>query len=393
MMTAIWSTIFESMRINAGSKGFKLPASARLVTALCLVCAIGPLSAPSCISQPAASTIQVIAPNTIADIVARTVPSVVNIVTSTSVEVPRPVVNSRQRSESSRRFRHYWGIDTPPTEEEALRITGSGVVFKSDGVILTSLHVVENAEAVSVSLKDGRSFDAKILARDPYCDLAVLKIPVSGLQPAVFGNPAQMRLGDWVIAIGNQFGLGHTVTQGIISGLGREAKGFEKSFGARTGQLRFIQTDAPINPGSSGGPLLNLKGEVIGINTFIRDDAQNIAFAVPADIAKGVADKLLSAGAVEHPFVGIVMKETAPGQGQKGVEVTEVKLRSPAAQAGIAPGDLVEALDEKPVFNSDDVSLSVAKHHIGDTIKFKLKRDGVDREVNVQVDSLPSDGT
>jgi S1-C subfamily serine protease len=343
--------------------------------------------------QPRPLPITAMTPDTIADIIAKAAPSVVNIVTSTSVERPRPTPSYREKSDAARRFRHYWGIDTAPSEQEALRITGSGIVLKSNGIILTSLHVIDNADTITVGLKDGRGFDAKIIARDSFSDLAVLKIPAEGLPAAVFGDPSTLRLGDWVVAIGNQFGLGHTATQGIVSGLGREAKGFEKSFGARTGQLRFIQTDAPINPGSSGGPLLNLKGEVIGVNTFIRDDAQNIAFAVPSDIAKAVAEKLLNAGTVAHPYVGIVMKEPNPGQALHGVEITEVSLRSPAAKAGIAAGDVVMALDDKPVLTSDDVSLTVAKHNVGDSIKFKLKRDGVDREVNVRVDSLPSDGT
>jgi S1-C subfamily serine protease len=339
-------------------------------------------------------SLQAIGPDTIADLAAKVSPVVVNIVANTSVGRNRQPAAGRPMTEQAKRMRRYYGIDTaPPSDNDYLKVTGSGVIVRSNGFILTSLHVVENANSVTVTLQDGRSFEGTVVARDRFSDLALVKVSARDLPVADFGNADQVRLGDWVIAIGNQFGLGHTVTQGIISGIGREAKGFEKSFGARTGAVRFLQTDAPINPGSSGGPLLNLKGEVIGINTFIRDDAQNIGFAIPANVAKDVAEKLANGGDIAHPYIGIVMKEQDPTKprSEPGVEVTEVKFRSPAASAGIVPGDVILQIDQAPVDKSDDVSLAVAKCHVGDNIKFKIRHNGAEKEIQVKVDRLPDE--
>jgi S1-C subfamily serine protease len=336
--------------------------------------------------------LQFIGPDTISDVASSVAPGVVNLVASMSVNRPglaRLQAQAKTRDDANKKIRRYYGIDAPPpSEAETLKVTGSGVIVSPDGYILTSLHVVENGGSVNVTLHDGREFQGNIVAKDRFSDLALLKIPAKDLQTVTFGNAESLRPGDWVIAIGNQFGLGHTVTHGLVSGLGREAKGFEKSFGARTGAVRFIQTDAPINPGSSGGPLLNLKGEVVGINTFIRDDAQNIGFAIPSNVARDVADKLTRGVAIPHPYIGITMKDqnVAPGG---GVEVAEVKFRSPASTAGILPGDVIMIVDEKPASKPDDVSSAVSKHAIGDNLKLKIRRNGED---NVKIETLPEEG-
>jgi serine protease Do len=340
--------------------------------------------------------LQFIGPDTIGDIAAAAAPSVVNITANSSPsrdQLARVRASGRTRDEASRKIRRYYGIDSPPGETDTLRVTGSGVIVSPNGFILTSLHVVENAGSVTVTMQDGKSYEGTIAARDRFSDLALVKINGNNLPIVRFGNADELRVGDWVIAIGNQFGLGHSVTHGLVSGIGREAKGFEKSFGARTGAVRFIQTDAPINPGSSGGPLLNLKGEVVGINTFIRDDAQNIGFAIPANVARDVADKLTAGGGIAHPYIGIVMKE--PGDVRtagQGVEVAEVKFRSPASVAGISPGDVILFVDQAPVTKPDDISLAVAKHKVGESLKVKVRHENADKDVDVKIDRLPEDG-
>jgi S1-C subfamily serine protease len=385
--------MLEGMSFVAKSFYIRVPLALSILMSLA-----GPLLAPHNAIAAAESrwgNIQSIGPDTIADIAAKTAPSVVNIVANTSLGRSTTSVSPVTRnSDMNKKLRRFYGIDAaPPADAETLKVTGSGVIFRSDGYILTSLHVVENANSVTVTTQDGRSFDGQVAARDRFSDLALVRVSAKDLPVAVFGNVDSVRLGDWVVAIGNQFGLGHTVTQGIISGIGREAKGFEKSFGARTGAVRFLQTDAPINPGSSGGPLMNLKGEVIGINTFIRDDAQNIGFAIPAAVAKDVADKLAAGGDIAHPYIGVVMKDPDKGNsGTPGVEVTELKSRSPAALAGVVVGDVILMVDDNPISSSDDVSMAVAKRQVGDIIKLKLRHGGAEKVLDVKLERLPDNG-
>lgn len=327
-----------------------------------------------------------IGPDTIADIAAAVAPSVVNIsvTTPTNAESRRRLRGDRPRG----RF------DDEEIPGDYLKVTGSGVIVRPDGYILTSLHVVENPLKITVTLQDGHSVDGVVHARDRFSDLALIKIPADRLPVIKFGDANNLRPGDWVIAIGNQFGFGHTVTHGLISGLSREAKAFGKSFGAKTGAVKFIQTDAPINPGSSGGPLINLKGEVIGINTFIRDDAQNIGFAVPANIARETADKLVSSNTIAHPYIGIEMREPSEElpdaqSDLSGVKVTRVSPASPAASAGIEPGDLIVAIDESSVRRPEQISTAVGKHQVGDKLTFKVMRGGSEKVVVVTIKSLP----
>jgi serine protease Do len=335
-------------------------------------------------------------PDTIADIAAEVAPAVVNLVASQTVardSLGRLKEQTRNQADANKKIRRYYGIDAPRAPEpETLKVTGTGVIVSPDGYILTSLHVVENGGAVNVTCLDGRTFTANVVAKDRFSDLAVLKCAnASGLQTVKFANSDGLRPGDWVIAIGNPFGYGHTVTHGLISGLGREAKGFEKSFGARTGAVKFIQTDAPINFGSSGGPLVNLKGEVVGINTFIRDDANNIGFAIPSNVAKEVSDKLMKTGQIAHPYIGITMKDQHLNPGA-GVEVAEVKFRSPAAMAGILPGDIIMVVDGNPAGKPEDISNSVSKHKVGELVHMKVQRNAVDKEFDVKIEPLPEEG-
>lgn len=329
--------------------------------------------------------------HTIADIAQAAAPAVVNIVTTSTGRGPTKIRPGRE--DQSKRLRQYFGLDPAETGSE-LKVTGSGVIVRSDGYILTSLHVVNNAKDITVSLANGRTFQAKVAGRDNFTDLALLKIEGTQLQEAKFGDPDSLRPGEWVIAIGNQYGLEHTVTCGLVSGLAREAKAFTPSFGARTGAVKYIQTDAPINPGSSGGPLLNLKGEVIGINSFIRDDAQNIGFAIPSSLAREVAEKLIRIGAIAHPYIGIEMRdpaELASGESSEGVEVTLVKAKSPASLAGLEAGDLITEVDKSAVRTPSDVSQMVSNRSIGERLTFHVRRHGAERTFVVRVDKLPDE--
>lgn len=330
--------------------------------------------------------------NTMIDIAREVSPAVVNIVSLTTSTGRSRVEQRSSKEDGTRKLRRYFGMDQGDDGNQ-LRVTGSGIVIRSDGYILTTLHVVQNATEIKVSLADGRSFDAKVIGRDGFTDLALIKVSATGLQEARFGDPERLKLGEWVVAIGNQFGLEHTVTCGLISGLHREAKAFTPSFGARTGAVKFIQTDTPINPGSSGGPLLNLRGEVVGINSFIRDDAQNIGFALPASLAREVGEKLLRNGAISHPYIGIEMRdplENAPIE-VGGVEVTLVKPASPASSAGLEAGDWILEVDQYSVKTPGDVSKAVGVHSPGEKVVMRVKRNGADKTIIVKVDKLPEE--
>jgi S1-C subfamily serine protease len=350
-------------------------------------------------SQPAQGgrwgALQFIGPDTIADIAAAVAPTVVKIDVSVGTMVDarsrvRPAVPGKGQ-DAQRRYRY-----EPPAQEA--KGTGSGVIIRPEGIILTSNHLLEGADRINVTLGDGRTFQADVLGRDLFSDLAALKIDAQNLPVVKFGSAERMRPGDWVIAVGAPLGLDHTVTMGIISALGREQKSLN-SFGARSGAVRFIQTDAAINPGNSGGPLLNLKGEVIGINTFIHGSAQNIGFSIPAEVAFDVSEKLVRFHSIPHPFIGVIMADLDDEVRRKaglaadvtGVLVRSVEPKSPAFLAGMLPGDLIIAVDEKPVARSGDVSEAVRVKDIGDKLNFKVRREGEDKSIKVQVEQLPDE--
>lgn len=333
-------------------------------------------------------------PETIADLVETVSPSVVNIVSTGSGQRQEQPTRGRSQEDGVRRIRRQYGVDGQSASNQ-VRTTGAGVLITTDGFILTSLHVVRNAETIKVSLKDGRSFDAKVIGRDGFSDLSVLKIDSFGLPTVKFGNPDKLRVGQWVFAIGNPFAYESSVSAGLVSGLRREARSFTPAFGARTGALTFIQTDVPLNPGSSGGPLFNLYGEVIGINSFVRDEAQNIGFAIPADTAKRIAQELMERGSAPHPYLGVEMRdpsEQMSGPGLvNGVEITKVKIPSPAEKAGLLVGDLILELDTKAVKSPSDVSRIISSHALGDKVSMKINRSGEDKTLSIRVEGLPEE--
>jgi serine protease Do len=277
------------------------------------------------------------------------------------------------------------------------RGAGSGVVIDSQGRILTNNHVVGGADAIKVRFADGKELPAKIVGTDPRSDLAVIQVDTRGykVKEAKLGDSDKMLVGEWVLAIGNPFGLDHTVTVGVISAKGRSGIGDMRS----TWYQDFIQTDASINPGNSGGPLVNLNGEVIGINTAILGPGGNIGigFAVPSEMAKPIMKELIATGKVRRPYLGINMQEysadmaRAMGGPDKGALVMGVVPGGPADKAGVKRGDVITQVDGKKVDNSRDVQRSVLSRSVGDTITLGLWRDGKSVTLKAQAAELPSD--
>ena len=271
---------------------------------------------------------------------------------------------------------------------------GSGFVLSPDGVIVTNNHVVDGATTITVTLADGRTLDARILGRDVNSDLAVLKIDAAGLPAVKLGRSDALVVGDSVVAIGNALALdgGPTVTQGIVSAVDRTISAGEGG-GRGTETLRhLLQTDAAINPGNSGGPLLNAAGEVVGINTAVAGDAQNIGFALAIDKALPIINTLKAGQTPEQPFLGLSTVTLTPAlqrqlglDESKGAVVASVTPGSGAEQAGLAEGDVIIRIGGKEVQSADDVSAAVADRKPGDALEITIARDGSTRTVTARV--------
>lgn len=284
-------------------------------------------------------------------------------------------------------FRRFFGEDIFPRlpQEYHLRGQGSGFIIDPNGMILTNAHVVSGADTVKVTLKDGRSFRGDVRGIDEPSDLAVVKIDGQNLPVASLGNSSSVQVGDWAIAVGNPLGLDNTVTLGIISTLKRSSA----QAGIPDKRLDFIQTDAAINPGNSGGPLLNALGEVIGINTAIRAEAQGIGFAIPIDKAKAIKDPLARGEKIPHPYIGIRMLTLTPELAKQsnrdpntaltvpeinGVLVVQVMPSSPAAAAGLRRGDVIVEINGKPVTTAEQLQVAVENSRVGQPLRFKVQR-------------------
>ncbi|HYK03996.1 MAG TPA: trypsin-like peptidase domain-containing protein [Thermoanaerobaculia bacterium] len=270
---------------------------------------------------------------------------------------------------------------------------GSGFVWSSDGIIVTNNHVVEGASRITVNLQDGRQLPAKLLGVDPDSDLAVLRVDDRKLTAAPIGTSSDILIGESVIAVGNPFGLSGTVTTGVISALGRSVPSQDQT---RT-FTDFIQTDASINPGNSGGPLLNIEGKVIGINVAIYAQAQGIGFAIPVDRAKKVIEDLLQYGEVHSAWVGAVTATLTPEEArrldlktQRGAVVVRVFADSPAAAAGLKPGDVITAVGGKPVDSREAFSTATATLASGATVAVTVDRGGSTRTVNLRAGDPPA---
>ncbi len=284
-------------------------------------------------------------------------------------------------------FKRFFG-DTPERQSQQ-RSLGSGFIISEDGYIFTNNHVVEKADKIVVKLSNGKEYDATIKGKDRNTDIALLKIePDNGLPVVKFGDSSKLRVGDWVMAIGNPFGLSQTVTAGIVSAKGRV-------IGAGPYD-DFIQTDASINPGNSGGPLFNLNGEVVGINTAIIAQGQGIGFAIPIDMAKEILASLQSKGKVIRGWLGVsvqgISEDIAKNLKLKTTEgalVSDVFKGDPADKAGIKAGDVIMEIAGKPVKDTHELIKIVAGVTVGEKVKIKVLRDGKDKTFNVIVTERP----
>lgn len=281
-------------------------------------------------------------------------------------------------------LRRFFGeSEIPPEMERLERGTGTGFILSEDGIIITNAHVVAGANKVIVTLTNGETVEGKILGTDELTDIAVVKIPGNNLPIVTLGQSVNLIPGEWAIAIGNPLGLDNTVTVGIISALGRSSS----EVGIPDKRVKFIQTDAAINPGNSGGPLLNAKGEVIGMNTAIRIDGQGLGFAIPIETIQRVAQDLYVHGEAQHPYLGVQMTNITASNlkniesefGLKlkdatGVLIVQVVPNSPAAQAGIQPGDIIKKIGDRPILESKDVQETVEASQIGAPLEIEIIR-------------------
>ncbi len=300
-------------------------------------------------------------------------------------------------------FRGFFGPDTFQRipQQERLSGQGSGFIVDSNGYILTNAHVVDEADRVTVTLKDGRHFDGTVEGADELTDLAVVKIDAKteALPVAPLGDSDSVDVGDWAIAVGNPLGLDNTVTLGIVSTLKRSST----TVGIPNKRLDFIQTDAAINPGNSGGPLLNSKGEVIGINTAIRADAMGIGFAIPINKAKSIQAQLARGEHIAHPYLGIQIADLTPDQAKrnnedpnasmiipevKGVLVIRVLPDTPAANAGLRRGDVITQIDEQILETANQLQSYVDQAQIGQRLRLNLRRGDQTQTITVKAAEL-----
>lgn len=285
-------------------------------------------------------------------------------------------------------FQRFFNIPDQPMERKTQSL-GSGVIVDGErGLVLTNNHVIANAVQITVTLRDGRHLDAELIGTDPETDVAVIKVPPDKLTDIPMADSDKLRVGDFVVAIGNPFGLGQTVTSGIVSALSRSGLGIE-------GYEDFIQTDASINPGNSGGALVNLRGELIGINTAIFSQSGGnigIGFAIPINLALQIMEQLIETGKVARGFIGIQVQELSPElaeafgiEKQRGAVINSVIPDSPAAEAGLQPGDVIIAINKKPVSNAGDVRNHIGLLPVGDKVSFEILRDGKRRTLTAKV--------
>lgn len=370
----------------SGTQFFNAKSGAEIITKSSIL----PLA--ETISSPA-NAIQVPS-NFVAAVVQQVGPAVVRI------DAQRTVENQVPEALNDPFFRRFFGEQIPNIPERQIQSgTGSGFIIDSKGEIITNAHVVDGASKVTVTLKDGRQFEGKVVGKDPVTDVAVIHIEAENLPTVKLGNSEQLQPGEWAIAIGNPLGLDSTVTTGIISATGRSSA----QIGVPDKRVEFIQTDAAINPGNSGGPLLNQNGEVIGVNTAILQGAQGLGFAIPINTVQQIAAELVANGKVEHPFLGIQMLtltpelknelNSDPNSGiiinqDQGVLIMRVVPNSPAENAGLRAGDVIEKVNGETVKASEQVQQAVNRERVGSQLNLELSRNGKPLNLNVRAGAL-----
>lgn len=330
--------------------------------------------------------------NYVSNVVNRVGDTVVRIDAEREVATNVPAVFNDPREQ-------FFGSQMPNIPSEQIQKgLGSGFVVSSDGLILTNAHVVEGSNQVKVTLKDGQTYQGKVMGTDSLTDIAVIKIEADSLPATTFADSDNLQPGEWAIAIGNPLGLDNTVTTGIVSATGRSSA----QVGVADKRVSFIQTDAAINPGNSGGPLLNAQGEVIGINTAIIQNASGLSFAIPSNAAKDIAEELIAKGKADHPFLGIQMAQITPELQQQlksqknfevdaaqGILIVDVVSNSPAERAGLKSGDVIQAIGEQKITTAEQVQQAVEEVDIGDQLNFGLIRNDRQLDLAVKVGLLP----
>lgn len=317
----------------------------------------------------AAPESRMLGPSTIADLVEKAAPAVVNL--DTIKRRPNPM------GDLDPFFHGFLGQDRRglPRYFEQHGV-GSGFLIDPAGLIVTNHHVTRGVSEITVTLADGRRFQGRMIGHDAGTDLALVKVEAQGLPTLTFADPQDVRVGEWVVAIGSPLGLSTTVTAGIVSALKRSV--------AISERVEFLQTDAPINPGNSGGPLLNLKGEVIGINTAIAARAQGIGFAIPVETARFVVSELREKGKVERPWLGLTIDVV-----EGALRVREVLPGSPASRAGVLAGDVILELEGKKVSEASDVIRALADRRVGDRVRLALSRQGRRQQLILVLGVMP----
>lgn len=306
-------------------------------------------------------------PFSYAEAVARAAPSVVNVYTRKTVQV-------QDNTAASSILEHFFGIPPQPRSRVQSGL-GSGVIFSELGHIVTNYHVVQGAEDIRVSLKDGRDYPARFIGADPETDLAILKIPSGQFEHIALGQSDNLRVGDVVLAIGNPFGVGQTVTMGIVSATGRDHLGLNTF-------ENFIQTDAAINPGNSGGALINPRGELVGINSAIfskTGSSLGIGFAIPVDMVKTVLSQMIQYGKVIRGWLGVEGHDLTPGQqqylGSRGVLIAGIYRNGPADKAGLQYGDVIIEINQRPVPNTHSLLDIISSNKPGTKLDVRIWRN------------------
>jgi serine protease Do/serine protease DegQ len=314
----------------------------------------------------------------LAPMLEHSMPAVVNISTSTNIQVnENPLMQDPY-------FRQFFNVPNQSRQQQKNSL-GSGVIIDSNqGLVLTNNHVIDKADKIMVTLNDGRQLNAELIGTDPEADIAIIKVPVNNLTQLPIADSSQLKVGDFVVAIGNPFGLGQTVTSGIVSALGRSGLGIE-------GYEDFIQTDASINPGNSGGALVNLRGELVGMNTAIlapNGGNVGIGFAIPTKMIMPIKDLLVKHGEVKRGLLGVTTQDLTPElvnafnlENKQGAAISRIESNSPAAKAGLEPGDIIVLANGHPVKSSQDIRNIVGLLQIGDNVNIEYFRGNEKKSV------------